>query len=183
MAIKYRCVDIEVSTLRKNNKNMIDLSVNFIESYNDNLLQSCYSFSDMCQRERNRTQKQYFIFRYIFRLLYPFSRYIIRDEKPIGQSNIAKSTITGPRIATDKSCYGNHCRASMRLAFSSLRESSCWLPAVIQLLVRKHSQDARWPSESNCVKKPCRWVCRSRKRIQLLPFSLFTLAECIFDRL
>lgn len=68
---------------------------------------------------------------------------IIRDGKPIGRSNVAKSTITGPRIATNKSCYGNHCRTSMRLAFSSLRESSCWLPAVIQLLVRKHSQDAR----------------------------------------
>lgn len=66
---------------------------------------------------------------------------VILDEKPIGDSSVAKSTITGPRIATNKSRYCNRCKA--RLAFSSLRESSSWLPAVIQLLVRKHSQDAR----------------------------------------
>lgn len=62
------------------------------------------------RNETGHSQKQYFIFHYIFRLLYP-TCCVIRDEKPIDEGNVAKSTITGPRIATDKSRYGNRCRA------------------------------------------------------------------------
>jgi len=51
-------------------------------------------------------------------------------------------------------------------------------------IARTETQPGRAPSESNRVKKPCRRVCRSRKRVPLLSFfSPFAFAECIFDRI
>lgn len=69
----------------------------------------------------------------------------------------------------------------MRLAFSSLRESSCWLPAVIQLLVRKHSQDARRQRAIALKSLAVGFVVRENA-FRYLPFFRFPFAECIFDR-
>jgi len=49
-------------------------------------------------------------------------------------------------------------------------------------IARTETQPGRAPSESNRVKKPCRWVCRSRKRVLLPSFFPSAFAECIFDR-
>lgn len=68
----------------------------------------------------------------------------------------------------------------MRLAFSSLRESSCWLPAVIQLLVRKHSQDAR-RQRAIALKSLVVVGFVVRENAVSFFFSL-PFAECIFDR-
>lgn len=138
-------------TLRRNNKNV---SIKFfrslfVQSRSDRHY-NCFSlWAIFFEPTRNGAgSKTIFYFPLHFQIII-YSRAIFpvlyhprwKTNRP--KSNVAKSTITGPRIATDKSRYGNHCRTPMRLAFSSLRESSCWLPAVIQLLVRKHSQDAR----------------------------------------
>lgn len=49
-------------------------------------------------------------------------------------------------------------------------------------IARTETQPGRAPSESNRVKKPCRRVCRSRKRVPLPPFFPFAFIKCIFDR-
>lgn len=72
----------------------------------------------------------------------------------------------------------------MRFAFSSLRESSSWLPTVIQLLVRKHSRDARRQRAIALKSLAVGFVVRENVFRYFLFFSPppFAFDECIFDR-
>lgn len=132
-------------------------------------------------RTKRDVLKNDILFIATFSLNYYTSCRVIRDEKPIDEGNVAKSTITEPRIAMDKSRYGKSLQCAMRLAFSSLRKSSSWLATVIQLLVRKHSQDTGRQRAIALKSLAVGFVVRENVFRCLLFFHLPS-AECIFDQ-